>query len=380
MAMVRPTGFAGKGGQAGGYKTTMCNFFLQGCCMKGDACTFSHGEGEGLANLVSQLSSGSSAGQRAAAALPPWLVAAVNGQPPNPGAQFPEPARERPIPAWLKAAQGQKGAVLGAKASGRQRVTPNRIPGTLTDWNGTMGWVKPDKAIVHPDAAKSVKGLYLVKADVMPEGAVLTKGMQVTCFAYADGMKLGAEKCMEFKGSTLGEDKVAQKGPIARTAEGSLARSAESGKAKGKGSKMGKDAWKGPLAMASSGFKGGQKGVWVFQPAVWDNRPAKGGGKQKQGGGKSSQHDGGRRKDLPRTRISEGIGVTGKCVEWKGTHGWIEPDVPVDHPKASKHKGHLYIHQKDIMCGDMMLYTGQTVNFHVYEDGNGLGAEECIPG
>jgi len=363
----------GKGGQAGGYKTTMCTFFLQGCCMKADACTFSHGEDEGLANLIAQLSSGSSG---STASLPPWLVAAVSGQQPamakgGKGASFVEPTRERPTPPWLSAARGQPAAKLGAKGSGRTRVTSNRIPGTLTDWNGTMGWVKPDVAIKHADAAKSVKGLYLGKADVVPEGHVLSKGMKVTCFAYSDGMKLGAERCMEFKGSLLGEDKVAEKRPW----QGSLAKAVESGAGKAKGKKS-KDPWEGSV---SPGFKGGQKGVWVYQPEVWDKRPAKGGGKQKQGKGWSSKSDERPRKDLPRTRVTEGIGVTGKCVEWKGTHGWIEPDVPVDHPKADKHKGQIYIHQKDII-EDLMLYTGQPVNFHIYEDTSGIGAEECIAG
>merc|ERR1719482_460604 len=30
--------------QGGGYKTTLCKFFLEGICLKGEECTFSHGE------------------------------------------------------------------------------------------------------------------------------------------------------------------------------------------------------------------------------------------------------------------------------------------------------------------------------------------------
>jgi len=66
----------------------------------------------------------------------------------------------------------------------------------------------------------------------------------------------------------------------------------------------------------------------------------------------------------------------GKVVSWKGRVGWIEPEEPIDHPKASSHHGKLYIHEQDIVGGGP-LTVGQKVVFQLYEDKTGLGAEQC---
>lgn len=119
--------------------------------------------------------------------------------------------KERPVPPWLAAASGRPAnfVKLGAnggppKIVGRLRISPQRLHGKIAESNSMMAWIKPDEPIDHPDAKNTKKGLYLAAADVLPKGLELRKGMEVTFFVYSDGTRLGAESCMEFKGSALG--------------------------------------------------------------------------------------------------------------------------------------------------------------------------------
>jgi len=68
--------------------------------------------------------------------------------------------------------------------------------------------------------------------------------------------------------------------------------------------------------------------------------------------------------------------ITGHIQNWKGRFGWIEPDEAVDHTEASKHQGAIYVHVNDVE-GKERLKKGQRVQFLVYADGNGLGAQDC---
>eukprot|EP00929_Paragymnodinium_shiwhaense_P113401 TRINITY_DN81692_c0_g1_i1.p1 TRINITY_DN81692_c0_g1~~TRINITY_DN81692_c0_g1_i1.p1 ORF type:complete len:743 (-),score=165.22 TRINITY_DN81692_c0_g1_i1:106-2334(-) len=81
--------------------------------------------------------------------------------------------------------------------------------------------------------------------------------------------------------------------------------------------------------------------------------------------------------NLPRSRIGDDK-LTGTVVFWKpsSNYGWIQPDQPIVHEMASRHKGDLYIHEKDV-AGGGPLRKGQKVTFYVYVDKTGLGAEVC---
>lgn len=78
--------------------------------------------------------------------------------------------------------------------------------------------------------------------------------------------------------------------------------------------------------------------------------------------------------DLPRTRVSETL-VGGTVMEWKGKFGWIQADVPVEHPMAKKNSGRLYVAAQDLQDATEMV-AGGTVQFYIYSDSSGLGAEE----
>merc|ERR1719253_372559 len=90
--------------------------------------------------------------------------------------------------------------------------------------------------------------------------------------------------------------------------------------------------------------------------------------------GKGSKAKGG--KASVRKRISEEI-ATGDVVVWREKFGFIAPHIDIDvsqHPNAAKQEGRLYVNAKDVEGG--VLVEGQSVTFHVYDDGKGLGAEE----
>mmetsp|Transcript_63296 Transcript_63296/g.150984 ORF Transcript_63296/g.150984 Transcript_63296/m.150984 type:complete len:176 (-) Transcript_63296:130-657(-) len=148
------------------------------------------------------------------------------------------------------------------------------------------------------------------------------------------------------------------------------------GKDFGAGGK-GPSTWK--RADEQSGFNG--KGGWKSSGSKgWDSGKSdwmdkgKGFGKDGKGFGKSKTK--GKGHTLDRTRVSEEP-TTGVCVEWKGKFGWIEPSAPIDHPKAQRHGGRIFISVADLV-GVTELMVGQTCQFVLFEDASGLGAEECI--
>lgn len=79
--------------------------------------------------------------------------------------------------------------------------------------------------------------------------------------------------------------------------------------------------------------------------------------------------------DQPRQRVEEEP-RTGEVLEWKETYGWIKMDEPVDHPAASLRDGKVYVNRKDLIDELAALEVGAKVEFFLYEDNSGLGAEE----
>lgn len=224
----------------------------------------------------------------------------------------------------------------------RERILAKRVTGKLIRWRGQMGWIKPTEKIDHPEAERHKKGIYLHEVDVKP-GHQLHQGAQVTFFVYSDEDGLGAEQCM------LSKDPM----PAAAEKLGLKAKLQTGVKALGKGNG----------AVASS-----QKTSMVQKMRLKRRRRSKlvKGSVEKIKGG----------PDLPRERVTT-IPVTGEVIEWKGKFGWLSCSEEIKHEKTSKHEGKIYLHEKDILAG-APLSAGQPVEFHIYADSSGLGAEEVI--
>eukprot|EP00397_Hematodinium_sp_SG-2012_P042411 GEMP01046907.1.p1 GENE.GEMP01046907.1~~GEMP01046907.1.p1 ORF type:complete len:150 (+),score=23.25 GEMP01046907.1:60-452(+) len=77
-----------------------------------------------------------------------------------------------------------------------------------------------------------------------------------------------------------------------------------------------------------------------------------------------------------RVRLSDQL-IAGRVVQWKGSYGWIEPIVTIEHPEVNRHKGRIFVHADDIR-GKWKLKVGSIVEFFLYLDSEGLGASEVV--
>jgi len=121
----------------------------------------------------------------------------------------------------------------------------------------------------------------------------------------------------------------------------------------------------------------------VARAGLWDQKPAFSGfekGFEKGAGkaaGKGKDAGKGKRKPghlLPRERLSVEK-FTGTVHSWKGKYGWIVPGEAIDHEKASKNQGRLFVGHEDLVDATELV-AEQVVEFHVWEDSSGLGADE----
>merc|ERR1712232_1423742 len=95
---------------------------------------------------------------------------------------------------------------------------------------------------------------------------------------------------------------------------------------------------------------------------------------QRKNGGGGQKEKGPSGPELPRERLSEDL-YRGTVVMFRRNMGFIKPDDQIDHPDASRHKGEIYVHEKDIT---EPLAKGNKVQFYIYVDSSGLGAEEVV--
>jgi len=108
--------------------------------------------------------------------------------------------------------------------------------------------------------------------------------------------------------------------------------------------------------------------MWGFQ--------AKGKGGKGKDKGKAASPEGGKGHTLPRTRITAEK-FTGTVAAWKGKYGWIIAAEEIEHEKAALRGGKLFAGIEDIV-GAESLDEGAEVEFHIFEDESGLGAEEIV--
>mmetsp|Transcript_23954 Transcript_23954/g.43410 ORF Transcript_23954/g.43410 Transcript_23954/m.43410 type:complete len:114 (+) Transcript_23954:100-441(+) len=93
----------------------------------------------------------------------------------------------------------------------------------------------------------------------------------------------------------------------------------------------------------------------------------------------TAKEDGGKgnSSNLPRKRIMYGQYFVGQVMEWKGKYGWVKPTEPIQHEKAEKREGKIFVSKTDLV-GCEELTPGKLVQFHVFADATGLGGEECL--
>lgn len=77
----------------------------------------------------------------------------------------------------------------------------------------------------------------------------------------------------------------------------------------------------------------------------------------------------------PGPRGSRRCFCQGEVLMVLGHYGWIASQCMIDHPDVDKHDGRIYFHRGDI-AGGADLAEGDAVDFFLYEDEQGLGAED----
>lgn len=315
----------------------------------------------------------------------------------------------------------------GAGKGGRQQISGPRQVGTVIEWKGAFGWIKPLKAISHP---KSKGGkVYLAAEDVAAE--LDGVGAKVSFTIYSDSNGVGAadvrmasapapaaaRKVQMASGSKVAATFSKGKGNVAPTlgkGKGKVGKAAAAltkvkatfgngnagkGATFGKSSnapttfvkvskfghkvvsstapKLGKFASKAVPAKVPATFsKGsgskGQKSSVVKQTAFQkpkQGQPQKGGATKGKGKGAPS---GGKGETKPqRTKIYDKP-LIGTITMWKGKFGFIKPNDTIDHPSAQAHQGNLFLHQSDVETE--IKGVGARVRFMLYEDSRGLGA------
>lgn len=80
----------------------------------------------------------------------------------------------------------------------------------------------------------------------------------------------------------------------------------------------------------------------------------------------------------PAQRGEKSVLCRGKLLVMLGHYGWIAPDQTIDHPDISRRAGRVYLSRKDVRAGTS-LEAGTEVEFFLYVDADGLGAEDCRP-
>lgn len=258
-----------------------------------------------------------------------------------------------------KAAQSSEDARRSRPPDAAARTTISTAPvqGKVVEWRGKFGFISPDEPLDIPELedkkklGKRTGQIYCHAVDV--EGEMPLPGAVVIFFVYSDPTGIGAEMCQVVE---QGEADASASAAAADAMEEEPAADADEEAA-------GADGEDAPPSRPrdrprTRGGKGRTKD---------GNRDGKGKGEGKKNTGPSGP-------DLPRTRVSD-VPVTGEVQNWRGKFGWIKPLEEVDHPDMSKHKGDIYVHQKDLI-GAEELEKGQSVQFFLFKDPSGLGAEE----
>eukprot|EP00746_Dinoflagellata_sp_MGD_P136876 gnl/MRDRNA2_/MRDRNA2_70729_c0_seq1.p1 gnl/MRDRNA2_/MRDRNA2_70729_c0~~gnl/MRDRNA2_/MRDRNA2_70729_c0_seq1.p1 ORF type:complete len:484 (-),score=118.35 gnl/MRDRNA2_/MRDRNA2_70729_c0_seq1:22-1473(-) len=313
--------------------------------------------------------------------------------------------------------------------NGRQLIRGNkRCNGTIYDWKGHFGWIEPDQAIPHPDAVKNGGRIYIQQSDVTSSKGPLKKGDKVTFVVYRDNKGLGAQDMQVRVGAqtpqpsgmsaktgvmkTIGKEKWKGQASSAPPPKAKAPGASQSGKGDfGKGSSKG--ASQGQQQQQAS--KGASKGAAsssasTAKPAgaSFQNKPAvpkllqmnakassKGASKgqmpkavqqhqlkQNQNQQKKPEANAAGPSKAHRLRVIGGKRIRGAITKWggppSGRFGWVKPSQKLEHGRAHEREGLLYLHETDCASGQgQSMHVGAQVEFFVYADLNGLGAEDC---
>lgn len=303
----------------------------------------------------------------------------------------------------------------------RTRVLSTKITGRIADWKGSFGWITPDQAINHPEALLHRGRIYLSQTDVEAEIAGI--GSAVSFYVYADGTGLGASNVRPSEVPKVIKTIAKPVASAVRLLAPKAVSSQLDGRKRITNARVSGvvNTWKGTFGWivpmervnhplfkgkvyfhlndVESGAETIAEGapvdffVYVDKQGVGAEGCLFGGSVQASAarspplpqanaqvsGSSMGSGPGGVKPNanLPRERVTL-VATTGEVIEWRGNYGWLLAHDGLDHPMANRRQGKIYLAAKDIVGGEQ-LQVGQLVQFHVFADPSGLGAEECQP-
>lgn len=243
------------------------------------------------------------------------------------------------------------------------------------------------------EAVKQLVGRDLVDADMVFEVNPGTGGnicsLKIPCLSGALGARTYLGAPSPFKRDTMLN--ACSKAMDAITADPEASAKIDMSKVQKEEKKEKKKSTGTKKEKDNGGAKGKGKGDMMSMMMMMMMMKGKGKGKQEfmgemmkmmGSGGKNAQQKKAKKEkkpggpDLPRERVSTSP-ITGVVEIWRGKFGWVKPEEKVEHEKANKNKGQIYVHSKDV-AGEAKIEKGMTLQFQVYVDSSGLGAEEVV--
>jgi hypothetical protein len=280
----------------------------------------------------------------------------------------------------------------------RQRILSQKIVGEVSSWvPDRFGWIQPSKPVQHPDAQKQQGKIYLAANEVLNPD-LLKKGSTVTFFVFKDASGLGAEKCQ-----VVASGNATPRPPAQAPREELLQAQHQGGftppvpKRSGNVGPTSTSVPKAPTrpsppkvaptlakAVPKNAPKQASQVKTVVKPAAKpEKHQPKTAGLQPRapvasvvaGAPAPAVSPASASSATPddRRRVHNNR-LKGEVVIWCGKFGMIKPSVPIPHPTAKKHQGLVRVQSEDAFAG-AVLAKGVTVEFHLYENKAGLGAD-----
>jgi len=247
------------------------------------------------------------------------------------------------------------------------------LTGMISDWRGEFGWISPDEVVKHP----SVKGnkIYLHKNDTSGD---LGAGATVEFSLYSDARGVGAYNC-----------RAVGAGPLPAGWERMWSDEHKEHYYWHQASK--ESAWVRPTSDGSSGgddedlpdgwskHYDAKQEEWYYwnkatKTASWE-KPTR----RAQGGQPQSART--VERDVRPAAEGPVLGqqrIRGRVTNWQSTFGWITPQGRLSddlQPLLERNQDKIYVNWRDVQKG-VNMEVGTAVDFLVYADDNGLGAQD----
>lgn len=274
-----------------------------------------------------------------------------------------------------------KGAGKGAgKTQGRSSLGSGRFAGVISEWHGQWGWIVADENVNHPGVKQNK--IYLHGSDAPANGG-LSVGARVEFGLYSDARGVGACDCRAAGGS--------DEGPLPEgwekiwsdehkehyfwhrpTKEASWVRPSADGAVAGANDEDLPDGWEKHYDAKQEEWYYWNKAT---KTASWEaptQTTARGGRSQTA---KKVEREVRPAADGP---VLGQQRIRGRVTKWQGFFGWITPQERLSEdlqPLLEKHEDKIYVNWRDVQKG-LNMEVGTAVDFLVYADDNGLGAQD----